>query len=46
MRVGVSNVNLHGRVRFAMAPLISKIPVVGGVKVICQALNLNTLDRS
>ncbi len=33
MRVGVSNINLHGRVRFAMAPLMSKLPVVGGVKV-------------
>lgn len=33
MRVGVSNLNLHGRVRFAMAPLMSRLPVVGGVKV-------------
>ncbi|BDA51337.1 Synaptotagmin-2 [Coccomyxa sp. Obi] len=33
MRVGVSNINLHGRVRFALTPLMSKIPVVGGVKV-------------
>ncbi len=33
MRVGVANINLHGRVRIAARPLLSKLPVVGGVKV-------------
>lgn len=33
MRVGVSDINIHGRVRLALRPLLNKTPVVGGVKV-------------
>lgn len=33
MRVGVSDINLHGRVRINMRPLMAKLPIVGGVKV-------------
>ena len=36
MRVGVSDINLHGRVRFNMRPLMGKLPIVGGVKVIAN----------
>ncbi|EIE19981.1 hypothetical protein COCSUDRAFT_44371 [Coccomyxa subellipsoidea C-169] len=33
MRVGVSDINLHGRVRINMRPLMAKLPIVGGVQV-------------
>ncbi len=37
MRVGVSDINLHGRVRINMRPLMAKLPIVGGVQVYyCQ----------
>jgi hypothetical protein len=33
MRVGVADINLRGRVRLAMKPLLNKVPIIGAVKV-------------